>query len=384
MMILNEQILSPLLQKTLEHLEVPVLKEENPVNCTAFFDSLGEKQRLLTNSESGLSLLNAYCPDSDQNRWSKLFKNKGKMRAILSNIYPDYFYQVVTADNLFSLQIDRIPFPVVLKPTFGYSSVGVYKVKQKEEWEKALRQFEADIMLSKDLYDPAVINQKNLLIEKWIQGEEYAVDGYYDEQGNPVILNMFKRLFKDEYDTSDRIYYTSKQVIEEIYDQAHSFMTELQKLIPLRNYPIHFEIRKQGDIVIPIEVNPLRFAGAGTTDLGYYAYGHNVYEQYFTQQKPNWKSIIEGMDESIYSFCCAEIPLALSQGLVESVQHEQFQKEFNHVLEYRPIQAAHDRTFAIVFFKSNTLDENRYLLHLNLEPFVQTHDHKKHEMEHIF
>ncbi|WNS80296.1 ATP-grasp domain-containing protein [Domibacillus sp. DTU_2020_1001157_1_SI_ALB_TIR_016] len=383
MMILNEQILSPLLKQTLEHLQIPVLKEADPVNCMAFFDSLTKEQRLLTNSESGLSLLDTYCPDSNENQWSKLFKNKGQLRALLSQMYPDYFYQVVTADNLLSLPVEKIPFPVVLKPTFGYSSVGVYKVKRKEEWEKAIHQFEADVLLSEEIYDPSVVNQKTLLIEKWIQGEEYAVDGYYDEQGNPVVLSVFKRLFKDEYDTSDRIYYTSKQVIQEIYEQAYSFMAELQKLVPLQNYPIHFEIRKQGEIVIPIEINPLRFAGAGTTDLGYYAYGHNIYEQYFTQQKPDWKQIIEDMDDSIYSFCCAEIPLALSRGLVKAVDHEAFQKEFEHILEYRPIQAAHDRTFAIVFFKSDNLDENHYILQLDLEPFIDMQELKNREMEQV-
>ncbi|WP_078409819.1 ATP-grasp domain-containing protein [Priestia abyssalis] len=385
MIIINEQIISPLLIDTLKNLEIPVLKEEphegasvelSALQAKAFFDMFDQHQKLLTNSESCLSLLELHKPESEQNRWSKLLKDKGKLRSLLSRMYPDYFYKVVSISELFDINVDDIPFPVVIKPTLGYSSVGVYKVKNAGEWEQALHKLNVDFILSKDLYNQNVINVNHVLIEEWIQGEEYAVDGYFDNKGNPVILNMFKRLFKDEYDTSDRIYFTSKQVITEIYEDILSFMLKLKELVPLKNYPVHFEVKKHRDRLVPIEINPLRFAGAGTTDLGFHAYGSNVYEHYFLGTSPDWDAILKEMDDAVYSFCCAEVPLDLSMSIVEKVNHNEFQKQINHILEYREIHAANDRTFAIVFFKSLDLQENDRLLHLDLNQFITVKEGK--------
>lgn len=385
MIIINEQIISPLLIDTLKNLEISVLKEEphkgtsvelSGLQAKSFFDMFDQHQKLLTNSESCLSLLELHKPESEQNRWSKLLKDKGKLRSLLSRMYPDYFYKVVSISELFDINVDDIPFPVVIKPTLGYSSVGVYKVKSAGEWEQALQKLNVDFILSKDLYNQNVINGDHVLIEEWIQGEEYAVDGYFDNEGNPVILNVFKRLFKDEYDTSDRIYFTSKQVITEIYEDILSFMLKLKELVALKNYPVHFEVKKHRDKMIPIEVNPLRFAGAGTTDLGFYAYGTNVYEHYFLGTSPDWETVMKDMDDAVYSFCCAEIPLHISTSIVEKVNHGEFQKQFNDILEYREIHAANDRTFAIVFFKSMNLQENNRLLNLDFTQFIQTKDEK--------
>ncbi|BDG47770.1 MULTISPECIES: ATP-grasp domain-containing protein [Parageobacillus] len=379
MIIINDQIISPILVKSLQELNVPVFKQGNRsemlkalkgMEAEEFFPLINEQQKLLTNSESCLALLESYVPDSVQNRWAKQLKDKGAFRQILSSMYPDYFYKVVSLDELNKISVKDIPFPVVIKPSKGYSSVGVYKVKSADQWEETLHKLNTDLLLIKNIYDKEVINGESILIEKWIFGEEYAVDSYYDHDGNPVILNIFKRLFKDEYDTSDRIYYTSKQVINEIYDDILTFMHNFRKIVPVKNFPIHFEVRKSNHTIIPIEMNPLRFAGAGTTDLGYYAYGCNVYKHYFQGTSPDWEEVLHNMDESIYSFFCAEIPMDISQNLIKSINHQSFKKQFQQILEYREIQATNDRTFAIVFFRSETMEELYRLLRMDLRPFI--------------
>ncbi|REK59961.1 MAG: hypothetical protein C6P36_00845 [Geobacillus sp.] len=379
MILINDQIISPILVESIQELNVPVFKQGNRsemlkalkgMEAEEFFPLITEQQKLLTNSESCLALLESYAPDSVQNHWAKQLKDKGTFRQILSSMYPDYFYKVVSLDELNKISVEDIPFPVVIKPSKGYSSVGVYKVKSADQWEDTLHKLSTDLLLIKNIYNKEVINGESILIEKWIFGEEYAVDGYYDHDGNPVILNIFKRLFQDEYDTSDRIYYTSKQVIHEIYDDILTFMHKFRKIVPVKNFPIHFEVRKSNHTIIPIEMNPLRFAGAGTTDLGYYAYGCNVYKHYFQGTSPDWEEVLRDMDDSIYSFFCAEIPMDISQNLIKSINHQSFKKQFQQILEYREIQATNDRTFAIVFFRSETMEELYRLLQMDLRPFI--------------
>ncbi|MFD9628516.1 ATP-grasp domain-containing protein [Peribacillus muralis] len=381
MIILNESIVSPILLKVLVEEQIPVLeqgqwgdaitnKKLNIKNDTEFFKSMGMEQRILTNSENGITLLGHFQPDSNEYIWSKLLKDKGEVRKLTKSLYPDFHFQDIDLSMIDDMDKDRIPFPVVIKPNIGYSSVGVHKVKNEQDWDIAVAQLKEDLVLSDGLYDSDVVGSQTILIEEWIQGEEYAIDGYYNQDGEPVILNVFKRLFKDDYDTSDRIYYTSKVAINEIYDDALTFMKNIQTVLPLSNYAVHFEIRKKGDRVIPIEINPLRFAGAGTTDLGYHAYGMNMYEHYFAGTKPDWNSILAEMDDATYSFFFAEVPLEINLEEVAHIDHDGLQHEFEQVLEYRQLPFQNDRSLAIIFYRSENLNNNRQLLHLDLLPYL--------------
>jgi hypothetical protein len=47
---------------------------------------------------------------------------------------------------------------------------------------------------------------------------------------------------------------------------------------------MHVEVRVDGDVICPIEFNPMRFAGFSSTDVAYYAYGIRTIE-YFCKIK---------------------------------------------------------------------------------------------------
>ncbi|MGE7767041.1 ATP-grasp domain-containing protein [Peribacillus sp. NPDC096540] len=381
MIILNEPTVSPILLKVLENQQIPVLEHGRWGNTlsseklniqknTEFFKSMEMGKRILTNSENGITLLGHFQPNSNEYIWSKLLKDKSQVRNLTKSLYPDFYFQEIDLSIISDMDKKQIPFPVVIKPNIGYSSVGVHKVKNEQDWDIAVSHLKEDLQHSDGLYDSTVVGSQTVLVEGWIQGEEYAIDGYFNQDGEPIILNVFKRLFKDDYDTSDRIYYTSKIAINEIYHDALQFMRKVQTVLPLRNYPVHFEIRKKGDRVIPIEINPLRFAGAGTTDLGYHAYGMNMYEHYFLGTKPDWNRILDEMDDNIYSFFFAEVPLEINLEDVERINHIGLQNEFEHILEYRQLPFQHDRSMAIIFYRSEDLNKNLQLLHLDLFPFL--------------
>ncbi|KQU19379.1 hypothetical protein ASG65_24230 [Bacillus sp. Leaf13] len=381
MIILNEPNVSPILLKVLEKQQIPVLEHGRWRNTlsseklniqkdTEFFKSMEMGKRILTNSENGITLLGHFQPNSNEYIWSKLLKDKSQVRNLTKSLYPDFYFQEIDLSIISDMDKKQIPFPVVIKPNIGYSSVGVHKVKNEQDWDIAVSHLKEDLLHSDGLYDSTVVGSQTVLIEEWIQGEEYAIDGYFNQDGEPIILNAFKRLFKDDYDTSDRIYYTSKIAVNEIYDDALQFMKKVQTVLPLRNYPVHFEIRKKGDRVFPIEINPLRFAGAGTTDLGYHAYGMNMYEHYFLGTKPDWNRILEEMDDNIYSFFFAEVPLEINLEDVERINHIGLQNEFEHILEYRQLPFQNDRSMAIIFYRSEDLNKNLKLLHLDLFPFL--------------
>ncbi|MGG0848636.1 hypothetical protein [Peribacillus simplex] len=86
MIILNESIVSPILLKVLEEQQIPVLEQGqwgetltseklNIQKDTEFFKSMEMGQRILTNSENGITLLGHFRPNSNEYIWSKLLKD---------------------------------------------------------------------------------------------------------------------------------------------------------------------------------------------------------------------------------------------------------------------------------------------------------------------
>ncbi|TFE01531.1 ATP-grasp domain-containing protein [Jeotgalibacillus salarius] len=366
MLIVDNHIISPLLiQSALKH-SIPIYYHNDQRDLV-----LPPQAKLLTNSESCLSILDKSNRTHAHTVSSKIVKNKAAFRKLISSVNPAYYFSLVTLENLLQMDKETVPYPVVIKPNKGYSSVGVYIVKQEEEWESAVISLQADLLLTKGVYADSVIDGEEIIIEQWIDGEEYAVDCYMNEHGKPVILNVLKRIFTSEHDTSDRIYFTSSMVIEEVKDQILSYLYGLNDQLQVKNYPFHIEVRLSQHGIIPIELNPLRFAGAGTTDLSHYAFGVNGAEAYFLDEEPQWETIMNQHDPFIYGFFCAEIPLQIKKELIQMIDHTRLKEEFSHILEYREINAANDRTFAVIFFKTESMTEIKRLLNIDLSQYIQ-------------
>lgn len=386
MIILDKPYVSTLLSSTLQQLGTPVLKigdvqipEEEKLDLleeTLFFEQLEKSSApLLFNSENGLAMLMNYLPESKFAEWTSLFKNKAEFRRRMTKIYPSFYFREVSIQDLYEIPLESIPFPIIIKPVIGYSSVGVYRIDCIEDWHHTVEKLKVDINDSASAYPNDVIDSQTVILEELIQGDEYAIDAYFTKEGKPVILNLFKRMFANDKDMSDRIYYTSKSVLRETLAPISDFLERLGNIEALASFPLHFEVRitKEGQVV-PIEVNPFRFAGIGTTELGVHAYGVNVYDYYFNLLKPNWEEKIEAMDNAIYSFLCSEFDPSISLELIRAVDHESFKQQFNEILDYRYMDYKEYPIFSVVFFKHHTFDENKRLLTLELSNFISLYE----------
>ncbi|MDF1998861.1 hypothetical protein [Peribacillus frigoritolerans] len=95
-----------------------------------------------------------------------------------------------------------------------------------------------------------------------------------------------------------------------------------------------------------------------------------MYEHYFSGTKPDWNRILEEMDDRIYSFFFAEVPLEINLEDIARIDHDGLRHEFEHVFEYRELPFQNDRSMAIIFYRSEDLNENLQLLHLDLIPYL--------------
>ncbi|QYR22233.1 ATP-grasp domain-containing protein [Paenibacillus sp. sptzw28] len=382
MIIVTKPYVSEVLAQTLRKYEVPILKaddvhvsneaELNRFSEQAFFHrftSSHEPQPLLCNSEASLRLLGQNLQNRPAWQQAGIFKNKAAFRQLMKPDYPDLYFQSLHLNELDSIDPAKLPYPVIVKPSVGYSSIGVYRVENAGQWREAIRSTRQALTIGADMYSEDVVNANEVIIEQWIDGTEYAIDAYFDFDGQPVILNVFARKFMHESDTSDRIYYTSKHVIQEMLVPLTEFLSKIGKKLELRNFPLHAEVRKTSKgSVVPVEINPFRFAGCGTTELGIHAYGINSYESFFLQQKPDWQTITKSMDDAVYSFFCAEYELDSGHNIL-GFNHEGFKQHFQNILEYR-VMPEEFNMFAVVFYRSETMLENHRLIKLNLDSYI--------------
>ena len=310
MIILDKPYVSPFLQETLMKNKIPTLKIENPSDLginlplnflgNEHFKELYEKsedQVLLTNSENALQWIISNLNNSELSTQINNFKDKYQFRKLMQAYYDDYFFQKVKYDDLFSLKIQQIPKPFVIKPNIGFFSLAVYYVRNNEDWAKVLANIKKDVMRNKDYFPKEVMDASEFIIEEALEGEEFAVDAYFNSKGDPIILNIYHHYHAEETDTGDRLYYTSKKIINTYHTKIKTVLQNIKNATNIKNFPVHAELRLDltGKFGI-IEVNPMRFAGFCVADLTWFAYGFNPYEYYFNGKEPDWDHILQGKE----------------------------------------------------------------------------------------
>lgn len=381
MFILDNPFISDFLFSTVNNNSYPVLSNPlvdgrvtNPVKSDIAKELLNKikNPKIYTNSENSINWILSNLNDTNLPSYISLFKDKVKFRELLKEIYPDFFYKKFSYDELSSLNKDDFKYPFVIKPSVGFLSFGVYTVYEKDEFEGVISKIKSDMEKVKQTFPKEVLNSDNFIIEEFIKGEEYAIDAYYDDNSNPVILNIFKHPFYDKYDVSDRMYITCPSIIKENFELFNDLLIKIGKITNLKNFPMHLELRKDNSKVIPIEVNPLRFAGWCTTDLAYYAYGINIYEYYMNNKTPNWDEIYFQNKDFIYAFVMGEVPLDITKNDIISFDIESFKKDTNaQILNAREFDYKTKPMFCVLFIKADDYESIKHILKTDIKKYIK-------------
>lgn len=382
MIILEKPYVSAPLVAYLEEKQIPVLHNDmaellkqqghqlNLLEDQQFVEKYQQTQKLYAVSENALVWLYAQLPDSELVKKVKILKDKAAFRRICQKIYPDFYYKEVELKALRSLDPDTLPLPLVLKPSVGFLSVGVYIVRSKEEWKTALDDIDKNFAKQCAVFPDTVVKSEMFVLEQFIEGEEYAVDAYYDADGKPNIINIFHHIFKDETDVSDRLYCMSKQIFETNYPAFNQFCIDLNGVLQLRNFPMHVEFRvdKRTGRAIPIEVNPLRFAGMCLNDLTRHTCGLLPVQAFFEGTRPDYATMWNGIEEDVFSFVVLDKPFETTR----CIDFEAIKKHFHGVLETRDIKNPAMSIWGFLFTKTTPehKDELKEILFSDLQEFM--------------
>lgn len=372
MIILEQPYVSDFLIDTIKKNNFKVLDNEIARQYLgAEFLVDGEHADLIyTNSENSIDWVATHYKNEPIYKMIELSKDKAAFRSCLKEVYPDYFFKKVSLDELSEIKTDELNFPLILKPNTGFLSFGVYTIKNEEQWNSVILNIKNDIKKFENVFPSCVVDTTSFIIEELIEGREFALDAYFNFQGEAVILNIFEHPFFNEDDVSDRAYFTSKEILVEYLDKFKSVLDKIGAKGNYKNFPFHLELRANKDKIIPIELNPMRFCGWCITDIANFAWGINVYEYFLNQKTPNWDEIIKNASDDIFYFTIGDIPSNIKKEDIKEIDYEAYLKNISNPINIRKIDYKTKPVFAIVFAKTNNSDEIKNLLKLDMEKFV--------------
>ena len=328
--------------------------------------------RLYSNSENAIQWFEEHLHGSGLPDAIALFKDKCRFRELVADMYPDFAFQGVSLDRLDDVDVTAWPKPFIIKPAVGFFSLGVHKVLADAQWPDVKDAIRAEVHSVRDMYPSQVLGLDRFVIEQVVQGDEYAVDCYFDDAGEPVIVNILGHLFASESDVSDRVYITSGSIIRQWEKPFADILGRVGRRAGLKDFPMHAELRVADDGSINfIEINPMRFAGWCCTDLAWFAYGLNPYLCYLRNEKPDWDAILAHRQGKAYAIVVADIASDVDRRAIASVDYPAFRARFSKPLELRPVDWDRYGVFAFLFAEvpENDLSELHAILGDDLKGF---------------
>ncbi len=364
MIIPEKPFISDFFLETLQRLRTPVLQtpfleslsvdyQLNTVDANAFFEQYAANPcGLYSNSEDSAFWVFENMPESDLAANIARIKDKYSMREVFSTLNPEYFFKKSSFEELFTLDVRAVPKPFVIKPVKGIASIGIRAVFSDEEWPEILRQVEKDRNDYGTAFSDTVMNLDSFLLESYIEGQEIAVDTFFDGDANPVIVNIMEHDFATPDDNSDRLYKSSVTIMKKYLASVTEYLTRVSQELQIKNFPMHMEMRITADgEFIPIEINPMRFAGFCTTDIASYAFGINPYECFLKKISPDWENILSSGNRDIYLMGVVDIPRHLDKNKVV-FHYDKMEAKLSQVLEVRKMDYHVFPMAAFVFAKS--------------------------------
>lgn len=326
-----------------------------------------------TNSENSLTWIFNNLKETNLPEQIGLFKDKLKFRELTKGMFPDFLFRKIKIEDIKTLDIDELKLPFVIKPSLGFFSIGVHIIRNKSDWYAAQKELNYDNL--KSIYPKEVMDASTFIIEEYIEGEEFAIDAYFNNDGEVVILNILHHIFSSSTDVSDRVYSTSKSIISKYKKSVEEFLKTIGKKADLKNFPLHVEVRiNEKGVIKPIEINPQRFGGWCTTgDLAWYAFKFNSYQYFIQNKKPNWDEIFKTMKDKIYSI----ILLNNNSGFIPSeISHFDFdmlKQDLENIVVIRKLDFNKYNAFGILFTETSKGNERelKEILNSDLTKYIR-------------
>ena len=144
-------------------------------------------------------------------------------------------------------------------------------------------------------------------------------------------------------------------------------------MVGARSIPVHVELRVDGDVIAPIEFNPLRFAGLGGTDVAYYGVGLRTYQAFLEDAPVDLPALYGAHPGKVYSMSL--LNPAPQADLDRPFDGPALLERFSHVLAYLPFDPETVGFYGFLFLETDAegagAAERDFLLRTDLMEFVR-------------
>ena len=326
---------------------------------------------ILSNSENAISWVVENLPKSNLTQYIKTFKDKILFRETFKDMYPDFNFTSLEYLDINYVEKEGYTYPLALKPSVGYLNFGVRLINEVEEWEPNVKRLHKEIATNKSKYNENVVNSTIIMIEEVIKGTDFSVDAYYDRNGEPMIFNIFKRLYREDDQINEKLYVTNATIIMEHLQEFTSLLEEIGKKLKIKNFPLNLELRiNEAGKIVPLEVNPLRFANWCISDIAQYAWGFNIYEYFESQKHPDWSTILQNAKPLTYYASLVDIPKGFPKSSVRDFNFNGYLDNFSNVFEVRRVNFKANPLFGVVFGSTSDDDEIEMILSKEQGAFI--------------
>lgn len=327
-------------------------------------------ERTYTDSENALGWIFDHVDNQELLDAISVFKDKHETRVRLAELDPTLYYRTVTFDEVQNLDYTHLPERFVIKPSTGFGSMGVYMVESAEGLADAKNHIAKDYTIWLERYPKAVIQAGEFIIEEYIEGQEYALEAYFDEEGAVHLLNVLRHDFSDDTDMSDRLYVTSPAMMEEMREQFISWLEDVNRILRVKNVAVHPEVRLNETGIHVIEFNPMRFMGMGGTDISWYAYGIRSFEVFLENKHLDWEQIYAENKERTFATMILNPPADTPETAV--FDYAALDAKLPTILSPRRFSYPATGLFGFYILDiTNATDEQRdFMLHSDLSEFI--------------
>lgn len=306
-----------------------------------------QDDKVCIDSEAAIELVTSRINDPAKQQAVRLLKDKYAFRQMLGKLYPQYQYQLVKANDIPSLKIDR---KSIIKPVKGVFGTAVKIIDRDTNLTSLGGELQAELLKNKSIFSDSVLSQDDFLVEQYIEGEEYAVDMFYNSVGDPCITNIYHHPIPANRSYLHVIYYSSKVVFDRIYTKAKAFFTVLNKILNVTNLTIHGEFKLDGEDFVPIELNSLRFGGMGLGNMVFHGLGVNPYIYFLNDLEPDWQIIWHDKDQDLFTFFIAYNGANIDL-TIHKPNYQLLEQQFTEILFKQYFDYQHQVAFGIYFLK---------------------------------
>jgi hypothetical protein len=343
--------------------EMELIPHERLAETDRYFNP--EEKVCITSEYSLSSVINRL--DPVRKRAVEVLKDKYRFRAILRSMYPDFRFNNLKPEDIPKLTIQK---KSVIKPARGIFGTAVRIIDPSTDLQLLSRELSAELKKNAKVYPDSVLSSEDFIIEDYIEGDEYAVDMFYDSKGIPRIVNIMHHPLPENEAYLHMIYNSSKTAFERMYGLSTQFFLKLNKILKVKNFLLHSELKLWNGRIYPVEINCMRFGGMGLCNLIWYSHGINPFLYFLRDREPDWDFLWKGKEKQVYSFF-----IAYNGATVNTEKSrpdpEKLKKRFARVLKEHLFDYRKQLAFGI-YFLEETEENIKELVKLEFDEFFES------------